>query len=310
MFSAGQGSYRAAKIDRAEHPNEPLRLVFVDTLYEDADAYRYLVEAAAAVFDVPVPFSLSADDFPDYRVPLDTPIAEYRGNPEWRACLADLRARAVAALPGLVWLAEGRDPWEVFRDANYLGNTRVDNCSKTLKRLVLDRWRLEHCDPTTDVFAVGIGEDERHRFEGGKGKRGLYARMADMGWSYHAPLLGNPYSVPSYRYAPLDLIGPPQPRLYDKGYKHNNCGGFCVKAGHAHWQNRWHVDPERYAYDAAMERKLREYIGTSAATILRDRRNGNRAKPMSLDIFGARFGTGPKIEYEPGTSGCGCLTDD
>ena len=50
MFSGGEGSYRAAKIDRALHPESPYGLVFTDTLYEDADTYRFLIEAAAGRF--------------------------------------------------------------------------------------------------------------------------------------------------------------------------------------------------------------------------------------------------------------------
>jgi hypothetical protein len=311
LFSAGGGSFRASKIDQATYPSEAVRLVFTDTLYEDADAYRFLVEGAANIAGVSLSWSVKADDFPDYRVPEDTPICDYRGNPEWRAFLSDLRYRALADLPNLVWLVEGRDPWEVFRDGKYLGNTRVDSCSKTLKRRMLDRWRRQTCNPATDVFSVGIGEHERHRFEGGRGKAGLQAIMAEQGWNYHAPLLGNPYLFPSYRYAPLSDIGPPEPRLYARGYVHNNCGGFCIKAGLAHWQNRLRVDPQRYAYDAMMERKSREFIGTESATILRDRRGG-RTVPMSLDVFRARLERegAENYEYEPGTSGCGCMLDE
>jgi len=46
---------------------------------------------------------------------------------------------------------------------------------------------------------------------------------------------------------------------------------------------------------------------TGKATILRDRRGG-KTKPMSLDAFAAR-GLAEKIEYEPGSSGCGCMLD-
>ena len=34
----------------------------------------------------------------------------------------------------LVTLIEGRTPWEVFRDVKFLGNTRIDPCSRVLKR--------------------------------------------------------------------------------------------------------------------------------------------------------------------------------
>lgn len=306
MFSAGGGSYRAAKILAA---SGPVRLVFVDTLYEDADAYRYLIEGAADILGAQVENVPQAADFPDYRCD-DVDIATYAGNPAWRAFLADLRAWAAIQIPGLIWLVEGRDPWEVFRDGRFMGNARVDSCSRGLKRRVMDKWRRENCNRETDSFAVGIGDHEAHRFEGGKGKGGLRAHMAGSGWRYVAPLLGDPDYLPSLLYAPLEQIGPREPRLYGKGYRHNNCGGFCIKAGLAHWQNRFNVDRERFDYDAMMERKLREYVGTSKACFLRDRRGGT-TKPLSLDDFGARLeaGNAPAYGYEPGASGCGCMTD-
>lgn len=40
----------------------------------------------------------------------------------------------------LVTIADGRDPWQVFFDERFLGNSRIDPCSKTLKRKLLARW--------------------------------------------------------------------------------------------------------------------------------------------------------------------------
>lgn len=131
--------------------------------------------------------------------------------------------------------------------------------------------------------------------------------LAD-GWLYHAPLLTAPErGEESLFYAPIDDIGPAEPRLYGMGYMHNNCGGFCCKAGQAHWANRFRVQPERYAYDAMMERKMRAKLGD--VSMLTDRRGGDGKKPMSLDAFAERLqGEPAKVyEYAPGESGCGCM---
>jgi hypothetical protein len=315
MFSAGQGSYRTAKIDRALHPQVEHGLLFTDVLYEDADAYRFLIEAAADVYDRPPPNWLPhAEDFPDYRVDESVRIEDYAGNPEWRAFLQQLRERTAEVIPELVWIVEGRDPWEVFRDERMLGNTRRDPCSKFGKREILDRWRKEHCSPD-DVFLVGIGDHEKERFYGdpAKGTAGIRARHASKGWKVEAPLIALdehpnwrdlPPGTMALAYLPLEELGMRPPRLYAKGYMHNNCGGFCVKAGMAHWQNRYRVDPERFAYDAMMEQKIRAFLNKNVS-ILRDRRGG-KTKPMTLDTFAAR-GSGPTIEYLPGESGCGCM---
>jgi hypothetical protein len=324
MFSAGQGSFRAAMIDRRRHPDAEFGLVFTDTLYEDADAHRFLIEGAAQVIGRNLNWTVRADDFPDYRAPEDTPIEEYCGNPEWRAFLADLRARTIDALPELVWLVEGRDPWEIFRDKRFVGNSGKDPCSLIAKRECLADWRSEHChrdgelfgDP--DVFLVGIGEHEKHRFYGDAKGIGIKRANAADGWLYEAPLIEVeealnagaqlPAAVLDLLFLPLDQIGPAEPRLYGMGYMHNNCGGFCCKAGQAHWANRFRVQPERFAYDALMERKMRAFLGADVS-MLTDRRGGTGKKPMSLDAFADRISAEPTREYEyaPGESGCGCM---
>jgi hypothetical protein len=63
----------------------------------------------------------------------------------------------------LVTLADGRTPWQVFRDVRFIGNTRVDPCSRVLKRDLARKWVDEHCDPQTTTVYVGIDWTEEHR---------------------------------------------------------------------------------------------------------------------------------------------------
>lgn len=323
MFSGGEGSFRAALIDRANYPSAPYGLVFTDMLYEDADTYRFLIEAAAVVLGYDAPAWLPcADRFPDYRVGEDQPIETYQGNASWRAFLADLRLRTMQYMPEFTWLVEGRDPWEIFRDRRFLGNSLVDPCSRIAKREVADAWRRGHCYPElnllgdADHFAVGIGLHEKHRFADADGG-GLGPRMAAEGWLYHAPLIDAEEAVDAggrshltLLFSPVEQLGVEGQRMYRQGYKHGNCGGFCVKAGQAHWANRFRVQPERYAYDAMMERKLAAFIG-KPVSMLTDRRGGKGKKPLTLDSFAARLRAHPerKFEYRPGESGCGCMAD-
>lgn len=322
MFSGGEGSFRAALIDRANHPDAEQRLLFTDTLYEDADTYRFLIEAAAAVLGRPAPNWLPrAEDFPDYRVAEHVPIEEYRGNPEWRAFLAQLRERAMESLPGLNWIAEGRDPWEVFRDRRFLGNSQVDLCSRILKRELADDWASANCTRvgelfgSPDLFAIGIGLEERHRFDDGKGGGVGPRKLAD-GWLYHAPLIDAEEAITAggqthmrLLFAPVEQLGVRGQRMYRKGYKHGNCGGMCIKAGLAHYQNRFDNDPVRFAYDAMMERKLGAFLGLPLS-ILTDRRGGGGKRPLTLDQFAERLRQEParRYRYRPGESGCGCMT--
>ncbi len=300
--SGGAGSWLAAKVDMAAHPDEEHRFVFADTLYEDADCYRFLIEGIAHLLGraAIVP---SIEDFPDYRILGDFDIATYAGNPEWREFLAYLRSQTTSSIPELTWLVEGRDPWEVFRDKRFLGNSRVDPCSLLTKRELIDAWRDVVADKSEDVFCVGIGPDEAHRYDK------LAARHAKAGWTYHAPLIG----TTAGEFGPFGYLaaaGIERPRLYRMDYMHNNCGGFCIKAGHAHYQNRLRKQPERYAYDEMFERKLREYLGKDIS-ILSSRIGTDVKQPLTLAEFRRRNEDNPSFDfqYEPGTSGCGCAID-
>lgn len=297
------------------NPQAPFVLLFTDTLYEDAGTYRFLLQSAADLTGRKVNWIPLAEEFPDYRVAEDVPLEDYRGNPEWRAFLFDLREKAAIAFPELVWLVEGRDPWEIFRDERFLGNPRVDPCSKIAKRQMLDRWREANCDRATDVLVFGIDEHERHRFEAADkdGKRtGIKPRLEAKGWTCLAPLID--YKGPHYAvlHAPVENFGLSGQRLYKLGYKHGNCGGFCIKAGFAHYQNRRRVQPERFDYDRMMERKIRAFLGGSnAVTILADATPRGK-RPISLDAFHERLNRSPELsfDYQPGESGCGCMLDE
>ena len=310
LISGGAGSWLAAKLDMRAHPDVEHRFSFTDVLYEDADCYRFLVEGLANLLDRQLNWQVpAADEFPDYRVSAETPIEEYAGNPEWRAFLADLRERALLAFPEMSWLVEGRDPWEIFRDNRLLGNSRMDPCSRVGKREIRDRWIKENMDPAQTVITVGIGPDEKHRFDDGEGG-GFQPRLAAAGWTASAPLIGTlEGEIGALPYVARAGMRPP--RLYGLGYSHNNCGGFCCKAGHNHFANRFRVQPERFAYDKMMEQKLREFLGADVA-MLTDRTGGDGKKPMTLAEFERRLLENPQIEFEwlPGDSGCGCAIDE
>jgi len=55
----------------------------------------------------------------------------------------------------MVKIEDGRNPWEVMRDAKIIGNSRVDPCSSVLKRKLLNKWRDANCDPATTTIHLG-----------------------------------------------------------------------------------------------------------------------------------------------------------
>lgn len=195
-------------------------------------------------------------------------------------------------------LAEGRDPWTVFRDERFLGNTRADPCSKILKRQFLRAHIERHFDPADTVVYIGIDWTEEHRF--------VAARKHWTPWPVEAPLCEAPYLSKGDILQALKARGIEPPRLYKMGFPHNNCGGFCIKAGQAHFRLLLKSMPERYAHHERKEQELRAYLGKDVA-ILRDR-TGGKVRPMTLKEFRERVeGNGQIDEFEWG--GCACFEE-
>ena len=95
------------------------------------------------------------------------------------------------------------------------------------------------------------------------------------------------------------------PRLYAMGFPHNNCGGFCVKAGQAHFRLLLEKMPERYAYHEAQEEALRRHLEKDIA-VLRDR-SGGETRPLTMRAFRERIQGGDDYDrYDWG--GCGCFS--
>ncbi len=93
------------------------------------------------------------------------------------------------------------------------------------------------------------------------------------------------------------------PRLYEMGFTHNNCGGFCIKAGQASFARLLSKLPERYAEHEALEGYCRA-IGING-TVLRDRRGG-KITPMTLKTFRLRLEKKASDFDCNDEGGCGC----
>lgn len=288
MMSGGAGSWGAAKRVVERHGTERLTLLFADTLIEDDDLYRFLLEATANIDRIPVPADLLART---------AEIPSLEDGHRRRRHLLDLAADARAWCPALEWIAEGRDPHQVFADKRYLGNTRVDPCSAVLKRKFMRRWLEQNRDPADTIAVIGYDWSEVHRFERAVGHWAP--------WRVEAPLCEKPYlskeEVLSWMRA--EDLEPPQ--LYAEGFRHNNCGGFCVKGGQASFALLLRRHPDRYRYHEGREHELRERLGKDVA-ILRDRR-GSKVRPLTLRAFRRRLERNAD-SFRPGEWGaCSCM---
>lgn len=97
------------------------------------------------------------------------------------------------------------------------------------------------------------------------------------------------------------------PRLYEMGFQHNNCGGFCVKAGHAHFKLLYREMRARYMLHEKREEQFREHTGKDVA-ILRDRRGGETIG-FSLKRFREEKLDGDGTIDELDFGGCGCFSN-
>lgn len=194
-----------------------------------------------------------------------------------------------------IGIEDGRHLWEVFRDERIL-NHRLDPCSRILKRDLLDRWVRFHYTPDECIRYVGIDWTEEHRLER------MIHRFAP--YKVEAPLCDPPYLSKQDIRDCLAAEGIELPRLYRLGFPHNNCGGFCIKAGQAQFALLLRTFPDRYRYHEEKEQELIAELG-DGAYILRDRRGGI-TKPLTLRAFRERLeATGEHDKQEWGGCGCG-----
>lgn len=199
----------------------------------------------------------------------------------------------------LVRIAEGRTPWQVYRDRRFLGNSRRDPCSVALKRQPADSWLKANCDPADTTIYVGIDWTEEYRF----------IRLRDLrardGWIYKAPMCEAPFVLKADMLRELKAEGIIPPRLYREGFSHNNCGGFCCKAGQGQFANLLRVKPALYLQHESEEESLRAYLGKDVS-MMTDRRGDGKKKPLTMRTLRLRIEAGEQIDaFDIG--GCGCF---
>lgn len=199
----------------------------------------------------------------------------------------------------LVKIAEGRTPWQVFYDERMLGNSRIDPCSKILKRELARKWLKANAPGATVV--VGIDWTEPHRLEA------IVGRYGAMGHPVEAPLMDSPLLTRTDLFRWWTDMGLTLPRLYQWSFSHNNCGGFCVKAGQGHFARLLKALPERYAYHEHHEQEFRAWIGKDVS-ILTDTTDGAK-RPLTLRVLRERIEAGHQPDlFDIG--GCGCFVDE
>lgn len=257
MFSGGIGSWGAAKKVAEKYGTDDLFLVFTDVKGNTTDPHI-------------------GEDEDTYRFLND----------------------AVANIGGTyIYLNEGRDIWEVFKDKRFLGNSRLANCSHLLKQKPARTWIDENCDPEDTAIYVGIDWTETHRIPAIK-RNYLPFRV-------EAPLMEQPFMDKSQILKWAEKEGLKPPRLYSLGFAHNNCGGGCVRAGQGQFKKLLDVMPERYATWERKEEEMREFLGKDVS-ILSETIDGAK-RPLPLIELRRRSEQNPMMIDIDDLGGCGCF---
>lgn len=200
-----------------------------------------------------------------------------------------------------IHLKDGRDPWEVFKDVKWIGNSRVAQCSHLLKQKIAREWIEANFQPDECTLYVGIDWTEIHRLKGIQEHWKPYR--------VKAPLTEEPYITKQDIFKKMKTRGLTIPRLYQMGFSHNNCGGFCVRAGQGHFINLLKQMPERYKYHEQKEIEMQEYLGRTDISILTRTKNGIE-QMLTLKQLREEWenGLGMQIDlFDIG--GCGCFAN-
>ncbi|WP_294362354.1 phosphoadenosine phosphosulfate reductase family protein [uncultured Clostridium sp.] len=205
----------------------------------------------------------------------------------------------------LIWIKDGKDPWDVAFEKRFLPNSRVAQCSHVLKQKTAEKYIKENFTPEECILYLGIDWTENHR------KNAPIKHWAP--YKVEFPMCEEPFMDKKQMLEELEIKdGVRIPELYKLGFSHNNCGGFCFRAGIGHFKNLLEKKPELYKYHENKEQELRGFLLRDDISILRRSRNGIKVNITLKELR-------EEIEQSPNQlsfddlmdiGGCGCFIDD
>lgn len=199
----------------------------------------------------------------------------------------------------IIKLKDGRTPWKVFEDHRYQGNSRTAHCTVDLKGAIFARWiQKEYSNPNECVIYFGFDWSEKHRLETAKKNWNPY-------WC-QAPLTLPPYLNRHQVFQYMDDYDIEIPKLYKLGFTHNNCGGFCVKAGKGHFANLLAKLPDVYKHHEKEQENLMKKIGPTIKPFLKEMIN-RKVYYLTLKDFRESIEAGKVFTKE--TEGCNCFSN-
>lgn len=204
----------------------------------------------------------------------------------------------------LVEISDGRTPWEVAKDVKYIPNSRVAQCSHYLKQKIAKNFIRSNYKPEECILYLGIDWTETHRQEAPK--KHWYPYQVEF------PMMEKPYLTKSEM---LGILKKQEnidiPKLYKLGFAHNNCGGFCFRAGVGHFKNLYEKLPEVYLEHEQKELEMREYLNRDDISILRRVRNGKKVNITLKELREEMEAESTQLTVDEllDHGGCGCFLD-
>lgn len=200
----------------------------------------------------------------------------------------------------------GKTPTELCFEHKFLFNSRVAKCSVELKSKVFRKFLKENNLGSNDtILYFGIDFTEKHRC------KAIEKNYAPYKCGF--PLCEQPYLFKNEMLEELKNDEIEIPRLYKLGFSHNNCGGFCYKAGIGHYKNLLEKDRNRYLECENKEEMIRQYLGKDVSMMKR------KGKPFTLRELRLIVDKQPEqiSIFEPLTEsecldigGCGCFVEE
>ncbi|WP_099157789.1 hypothetical protein [Virgibacillus ndiopensis] len=198
-------------------------------------------------------------------------------------------------------LADGRDVWQVFKDTRFLGNSRIAKCSHILKQDKSREWVEANYKPDECILYLGIDFTEEHR------RKSPIRNWAP--YQVEFPMCEEPYVNKVDIIKDLESRSIAIPRLYNKGFSHNNCGGFCVRAGQGHFINLLKEMPDRYKYHEEKEQEMLKFLERNDISILTRTKKGQK-QILTLKQLREEYESQPEQIDMFDIGGCGCFVEE
>lgn len=170
-------------------------------------------------------------------------------------------------------IGTGETPLQLFRRQKFIANDLHDTCSRILKRDVSKKWMKDNYPNGANVY-IGIGAHEIDR------EMSIRRNWVSNGYNVVMPLIDAKWIDNEVLGVLCERMFGFRCELYEKGFKHNNCHGACVKAGQKQWLKLYDVYPDIYYQWEETEEYVRRETGKDVA-YLRKMEKGVR-RPYTL----------------------------